>query len=87
MKTKLHKFTIKQKKNSSGLMVGANTQILLDGKTLKGCHKAVFEVSAMGVAKLSLELYGTVEIEGKTRLTKDKIKYKTVESLVKKASK
>lgn len=43
--------------------VGANTEVLLDGKRVPFCHSAKFEANARGVSKITLEMYGYGEIE------------------------
>lgn len=59
------KIEIRQKEGSEDqIMTGANTQILLDGKPLKGVTGVKFEVNARGVAKVTLEMYANVKVIG-----------------------
>lgn len=64
-KSKYNKLTIRQIKGSRGIMVGANTEVLLNGKKLAGVRSASFSVNAKGVAEVSLTMLGTAEVEGK----------------------
>lgn len=63
----MHKFEIKQRPKSKGLMKGANTVIYMDGKPLRGCYHASFVVDAKGIAKLTLGLYGNFSVKGKSK--------------------
>ncbi len=45
-------------------MHGAVTQVILDGRPLHGVANLTFEVSPKSVAKVYLELYADVSIEG-----------------------
>src|SRR5512135_1615095 len=62
-KTNLHKIEIRQREGSMGAMAGANTEVLIDGKPLKGATKVEFSVEAGGLAKLKLELLAIAEIK------------------------
>jgi hypothetical protein len=64
-KVKYPLIEIRQKKGSKGPMVGANTEVFMDGKRLAGATKVSFEVEAIGVAKVKVELLGQVVIVGK----------------------
>jgi len=58
-----HKLEIRQKKTSTDtIMTGANTEILIDGKPMKGISRASFVVEAGSVAHLLLEMYADVTI-------------------------
>jgi hypothetical protein len=59
------KIEIKQRKGSTGVMTGGNTEVFLDGKKLKGATKISFEVAANGIARVNVELLGQVAITGK----------------------
>ena len=59
-----HRITVRQKAGSKGLMVGANTEVLLDGVPLKYATKFSFDVEACGLAKCKIELLGHVDLEG-----------------------
>lgn len=63
-KNTFHKFNIVQRKNSGGVMTGANTTIKMDGKALTGVTSVSFKVNAVGVAKIQIEFIGQVEIDG-----------------------
>ena len=43
--------------------VGANTEVLLDGKKVPFCYSAKFEAHARGVSRITLEMYGYGEID------------------------
>lgn len=63
----VHHLLIRQKAEEPGAkryMHGAVTEVLLDGKPLRGVSKLLFEVAAKQVAKVHLEVYADVEIEG-----------------------
>lgn len=69
VKSKLPLLEIKQREGSKGVMVGANTQVLIDGKPVKGATAVTFEVNARGVAKATVTLVGRFKVSGKV-LTK-----------------
>lgn len=56
---------IRQRKGSKGVMVGANTELYLDGKKIPNATKVSFEVAARGLAKVTIEIIGNVTISGK----------------------
>ncbi len=63
--SKYHKIEIKQKEGTEDSpMVGANTEVFLDGVLLKGVQSAKFEVRTRGVAKLTLEVLGNYAVAG-----------------------
>lgn len=65
---------IRQKEGTeSSIMVGANTQLLLDGKPLKGAQAVTFEVNARGIAKATVTLIGRFKVSGKVRTEKIKL--------------
>lgn len=43
--------------------VGANTEVLIDGKRVPFCHSAKFQATARGISRITLEMYGYGEIE------------------------
>jgi hypothetical protein len=59
----MHNIEIKQKVGSIGPMTGRNTEILLDGKPLKGVLSAHFTIAADGIAVLKLDVIGNFNIE------------------------
>lgn len=63
---KPHKLTVRQKEGSRGIMTGANTEILLDGKPLKYVNSLSFSVNASGVAQCFIGIMANVEIDGET---------------------
>jgi len=63
-KSKHHKIQIRQKPNTTGIMTGANSQVLLDGKILKYVKSVKFEVAARDIAVVRLELYGDIDVIG-----------------------
>jgi hypothetical protein len=65
MSRKIVKIEIRQKKYARNVMTGASTEVLVDGKKLKGVTKATFEVSARGIAKVQLEMLGDITVSGK----------------------
>ncbi len=65
---KPHKVTIRMKEGSSGFMVGANTEVLIDGEKAKYVTGVKFEVDARGVAKVTMQFLANVEIEGDVEL-------------------
>lgn len=51
-------------RNPKGVMTGRNIEILMDGQKLKGATALRFEVKAKSIAKISVDFYGIVDIEG-----------------------
>lgn len=64
---------IRQRAGSEGLMVGANTELLIDGKPVKGAQAVTFEVSARGIAKATITLVGRFKVSGKVQANKIKL--------------
>ena len=64
-KTKYTKIEVKQRKGSRGLMTGGNTEVFVDGKKMTSVTKISFEVAANGVARVNMELLGSVAVSGK----------------------
>jgi len=60
----LHSIVIRQRKNSEGPWKGYNTEVLLDGKLLKGVCKASFSIDAKGFPKIQLEICGDIKVTG-----------------------
>lgn len=56
---------IRQRKGANGVMVGANTELLLDGVPVRGATAVTFEVSARGVAKATITLFGRFKVTGR----------------------
>lgn len=68
-KSKVSKITIRNRPGAEGaITVGANTEILLDGKRLGGASFVKFEVHARKVAKVTIEMYAEVEVEANVPL-------------------
>ena len=64
-KKKYPKFTLRQKPGSSGIMTGANSELLLNGKRLPLVKEATVTVKAGGLAELQVTMLGSIEVEGK----------------------
>lgn len=47
------------------IMVGANTQLFMDGKLVRGATGVKFEVNAKGIAKATITLIGRFDIKGR----------------------
>ena len=71
---KYQKIVIRQKKGSKGAMSGANTEVFIDGKELTGCTRLDFQVAALGLARVTLELIGRFEISGQIDKIQKKVK-------------
>lgn len=68
-KSKYPKITIRNREGAEGkLSVGANMEILLDGKRLGSAYFCKFEVHAKKIAKVMIEMYAEVEIDMNTPL-------------------
>lgn len=64
---KLPIIEVRQRRGSTGVMKGLNTQLLINGKPLKGATGFTFEVDAKGVAHATISLIGRFKIKGKVR--------------------
>lgn len=64
---------IRQRDGAEGIMVGANTELLIDGKHVKGAQAVTFEVSARGIAKATITLVGRFKVSGKIKTDKIKL--------------
>lgn len=67
MVSKPHKITIKQKDEAAEkgrIMHGATTEVLIDGKPITGLTNISFEVGAKELAKVTMTMFGDVEIFG-----------------------
>lgn len=77
-KAKMHKIEVRRRPISEGegstVQTGANTQVFMDGKLLKGVTFFKFEVKAAGVAKVMMEMYADVDIEIETSLPRKELK-------------
>lgn len=62
-KLDLHTFEIKQR-DPKGLLHGANTLLLMDGKPVKGATRVTVEVGAKEVGKITIELFGRARVLG-----------------------
>lgn len=61
----MHKLTIRNKRPGK-TSTGANTEILLDDKPLKGVRKIEYECEAGGVARVTLHMLADVTLEADT---------------------
>ncbi len=59
----LHTFEIKQR-DPEGMLHGANTLLLMDGKPVKGATKVTVEVGAREIGKITIELIGRARVLG-----------------------
>jgi hypothetical protein len=70
---KIHKIQVRNKPGAKGkITVGANTEVLLDGKPLKGAKSIKIQIQAKKVAKVVIELYAEVEADIKAFTHKKK---------------
>ena len=67
---KVHKLLI-QSRSTDSASTGANTQVLLDGKILKGVTAVRYEVAGGNIAKVTIEMLASVKVEA--RVTKSQI--------------
>lgn len=72
-KAKLPILEIRQRKGSKGIMVGANTELLIDGEIVRGATGVRFEVNAKGVATATITLIGRFKVAGKVKAKKVKL--------------
>lgn len=72
-RTKLPLLEIRQREGSKGVMVGANTELLIDGKPILGATGVRFEVNAKGVATATITLIGRFKVAGKVKAKKVKL--------------
>lgn len=63
----MHKFELRPRKNAEGISVGANMQLLMDGKPMKGVTKVKIEVEARKVAKINVTFIGKLETHAISR--------------------
>jgi hypothetical protein len=57
---------IRQRPGSeSKIMVGANTELYLDGQKVRGAQGVRFEVNAKGIAKATITLIGRFAVKGR----------------------
>jgi hypothetical protein len=64
---KAQKVTVRNKPGAEGrLTVGANTEVLLDGVRVRGVNFIKIEIGAKKLAKVTIELYAEVEVDGIT---------------------
>lgn len=67
----MQKVTIRNRPGAEGkLSVGSNMEVLLDGKRLGGAYFVKFEVHAKKIAKVTIEMFAEVEVEGNFALEK-----------------
>lgn len=72
-KTKLPTLEIRQRAGANGIMVGANTELLIDGEIVRGATGVRFEVNAKGVATATITLIGRFKVTGKVKAKKVKL--------------
>lgn len=68
----MHKFEVRAR-DPEKIMSGPNTLVFMDGVRLDRCTRFAFEVDAKGVAKISLDLLGSVAIVGTVGDIQEKI--------------
>ena len=69
----MHKVTVRNRRDADGkISVGANMEVLIDGKPLKGVSFFKCEVKARSIAKVMLEMFCEVDIEMDTKLVRFK---------------
>jgi len=61
----MHKFEVKPR-DPEKISTGANTEVWMDGKKLSGCTGFKFEVTAKGVAEITLTMLASVNILAST---------------------
>lgn len=69
-KSKVPTIKIKQRKGASGVMVGANTEVYIDGKKMNNITGLELTIGARSVAKIKMEMVGKFEFEGNPVLEK-----------------
>lgn len=57
-------FELRMREGATGLMTGANTELLMDGKKLGTVTNVKIEVGARSMAKITLEMYGRFHAVG-----------------------
>lgn len=58
------KITLRNKSGSEGkALTGANTELLLDGKPVRGATSVKIEVKSKSVAKVTIELIASVDVD------------------------
>lgn len=62
--TKIPKFELRMREGATGLMTGANTELLMDGKRMGTVTKVKVEVEARGLARMTLEMLGQFNVTG-----------------------
>lgn len=73
-KPRYPKIQVRNRKGAEGkLSVGANMEVLLDGKPLGSANFFKFEVHSRKIAKVTIELYAEVEIDANLPLTLTKV--------------
>lgn len=64
VRVKPNHIEVRRRPGSEGtIQTGATTQVFMDGKLLGGCYFFKFEVHSRKVAKVTMELYATVDID------------------------
>ncbi len=69
-KSGTHLVTIRKKAGVKNLMTGMNTEVLLDGVPLLGATAVYFHVNAREPARVTIEMFADVEIEGEMEVDK-----------------
>ena len=64
MSDEIPKFELRMREGATGLMTGANTELLMNGKRMGTVTKVKVEVEARGMAKMTLEMFGQFKVVG-----------------------
>lgn len=75
-KIKLHKLEIRQKPETKEdkMMIGANTEVFLDGQPLRGVSFLKFEIKSAAVVKVMIEMFADLEVEAMMALPHKELK-------------
>ena len=73
--SEIHTFELRQREGSTGVMSGANTQLLIDGVPFPLATSIKIEVNARELAKITITAFGRFKASGKIDLN-----LKTLES-------
>lgn len=58
------KFELRMREGATGPMTGANSELLMDGKPIKGVTKITLEVAGHDMAKATIEVLGQFDFSG-----------------------
>lgn len=77
-KAKMHQIQVRRKPQADGgsttVQTGANTEVYMDGKLLRGVSFFKFEVKAAGVGKVYMEMFADVDIDIESELPHKELK-------------